>query len=244
MNNRYFPGSFKAEVKNRLFIFPFAGGGASVFSKWQKLFSSTEVIAAQYPGRETRIKEKPIENMGTLITELFENIKPIISDSIPYFLFGHSLGTKVAYELALRIQNSACYQPRGLIIAAGKAPCLRENNPIHKLSDNDFIREIGRFSATPNSILQSKELMDVFLPTLRADFKLDETYHRSNVQKVNLPILALMGEDDSELTIEELLMWENYTSCEFTYKKAAGAHMFIITSQEDTAKIIWEYISL
>jgi len=234
----------KGEVKNRIFILPFAGGGASAFSKWQKLFNSTEIIAAQYPGRETRIKEKPIENMDTLVSELFEDIKPIISDSIPYFLFGHSLGTKVAYELALRIQNSEYYQPRGLIIAAGKAPCLKENNPIHQLNDNDFIREIGRFSVTPNSILQSKELMGVFLPMLRADFKLDETYHRSDVQKVNLPILALMGEDDPELTINELLMWRDFTSHEFTYKKAAGAHMFVITNQEDVAKIIREYISL
>jgi len=243
MSNQYFIRAFEEKAKSILFLFPYAGGGASVYNQWQKFFVNTEVIAAQYPGRETRIKERPIENMRILVTELFDSIKPIISETVPYYLFGHSLGTKVVYELALLIQKSGLNQPSGLIIAAGKAPCLKEDNPIHQLDDNDFINEIGRFSATPTSILQSKELIGVFLPMLRADFKLDETYHRSNVEKVNVPILALMGTNDPELTIDELLMWKDYTNCGFTCKSVTGTHMFIISNQEAVINTLHEFIN-
>lgn len=244
MSNQYFIRTFEGKAKSRLFLFPYAGGGASVFNQWQKFFVNTEVIAAQYPGRETRIKERPIENMGILVTELFDSIKPIISETVPYYLFGHSLGTKVVYELALLIQKSGLKQPSGLIIAAGKAPCLKENNPIHQLEDNDFINEIGRFSATPTTILQSKELIGVFLPMLRADFKLDETYHRISVERVNVPILTLMGTNDPELTIDELRMWEDYTNCGFTCKSVTGAHMFIVSNQEAVINTLREFINI
>lgn len=243
MSNQYFIKTFEGKAKSRLFLFPYAGGGASVFNQWQKFFVNTEVIAAQYPGRETRIKERPIENMGILVTELFDSIKPIIKETVPYYLFGHSLGTKVVYELALLIQKSGLNQPSGLIIAAGKAPCLKENNPIHQLDNNDFINEIGRFSATPTTILQSKELIGVFLPMLRADFKLDETYHRNNIDKINVPILTLMGTNDPELTIEELLMWKDYANCGFTCKSITGAHMFIISNQETVINTLQEFIN-
>lgn len=116
MKNQYFTNSYEKTKKNKIFIFPYAGGGASAFKGWQEEFDYTEILAAQYPGREIRIKEKPIDNLEFLVREVFNDIKPLISDNIPYFLFGHSLGTKTVYELALLIQKSNLpFQPSGVI---------------------------------------------------------------------------------------------------------------------------------
>ena len=63
---------FRVSYKNidsecgRLFVFPYAGGGASVFRNWQKEFKDINVFAAQYPGREDRIAEDPIKNFHEL----------------------------------------------------------------------------------------------------------------------------------------------------------------------------------
>ena len=243
MSNPYFVRTFKGAARNRLFLFPYAGGGASAFHSWQKHFTDTEILPAHYPGRETRIKERPLESLTLLVEELWAGMEPLLRDGTPYYLFGHSLGTKVAYELALLIQqrNLPC-QPEGMIIAAGKAPCLKETHPIHQLNDAHFIREIGRFSATPPSILASPQLMGLFLPTLRADFRLDETYHRREIEKVKCPILTLMGEQDPELTLDELLMWRNYTQGDFAVQTVAGAHMFILTNKEAVLRILQDYL--
>lgn len=244
MKSRYFAASCQQQKRNKIFIFPYAGGGASAFKNWQDEFDDTEILAAQYPGRENRIKEEPVDNLDLLVKEVFNDIKPLINDGIPYFLFGHSLGTKVAYELALLIQKSNLpYQPKGVIISAGKAPCFKEKNPIHELDTANFIREISRFSGTPKEILGTRSLMDVFMPMLRADFKMDETYQRETAEKINCPVLALMGTVDPELTLEELLTWREYTNKEFIYKSVEGAHMFINTYRAMAIDAIRDFIN-
>lgn len=245
MKSRYFTTDNKIFKKNKIFIFPYAGGGASAFRNWQKEFDNTEIIAAQYPGRETRVKDQLIDNMEVLVREVFEDIKKLISGDTPYFLFGHSLGTKVAYELALLIQKSpSLIQPSGLIISAGKAPCYKEVNPIHKLDNTNFAERVSKIEGTPKEILENKAWLEFFIPMLRADFKMDELYHREKAEKINCPILALMGTQDSELTLEELLMWREYTNGEFSYISVEGGHMFINTNQSRVISAISEFIEV
>ena len=188
----------------RLIMFPYAGGGASVFRKWGKLFSNIRLYAVQYPGRENRMSEEPIKDFDILINEVFKNLIKIIDDDRPYYLFGHSLGTKLVYELTLRIMNDSMKKPSGIIVSGGKAPCFKEENPIYHLDDIDFIKGINRYSGTPEEIIQNIEIMKIFLPMLRADFMIDETYQRKEIEKIDIPILGLMGTDDEEFKIEEL----------------------------------------
>ena len=182
----------------RLIMFPYAGGGASVFRKWGKLFSNIRLYAVQYPGRENRMSEEPIKDFDILINEVFKNLIKIIDDDRPYYLFGHSLGTKLVYELTLRIMNDSMKKPSGIIVSGGKAPCFKEENPIYHLDDIDFIKGINRYSGTPEEIIQNIEIMKIFLPMLRADFMIDETYQRKEIEKIDIPILGLMGTDDEE----------------------------------------------
>lgn len=89
-----------------LFIFPFAGGGVSAFRKWKDEFEDIKLLVAQYPGREYRFSEKAISDINILVDNLFEDMKENFDFRKPYYLFGHSMGTKIVYELALRIKNS------------------------------------------------------------------------------------------------------------------------------------------
>lgn len=227
----------------RLIMFPYAGGGASVFRKWGKLFSNIRLYAVQYPGRENRMSEEPIKDFDILINEVFKNLIKIIDDDRPYYLFGHSLGTKLVYELTLRIMNDSMKKPSGIIVSGGKAPCFKEENPIYHLDDIDFIKGINRYSGTPEEIIQNIEIMKIFLPMLRADFMMDETYQRKEIEKIDIPILGLMGTDDEEFKIEELKKWEEYTTKDFKYRYIEGGHMFINTNTELVAKEISSFIN-
>ncbi|WP_222702840.1 thioesterase II family protein [Fusobacterium necrophorum] len=227
----------------RLIMFPYAGGGASTFRKWEKLFCDVRLYAVQYPGRENRMSEEPIKDFDILLDEVYKNLINIINNDTPYYLFGHSLGTKLVYELTLRIMNDNMKNPSGIIVSGGRAPCFKEENPIYHLDDIDFIKGINRYSGTPEEIIQNIEIMKIFLPMLRADFMIDETYQRKEIEKIDIPILGLMGTDDKELKIEELKKWEEYTTKDFKYRYIEGGHMFINTSTELVAKEISSFIN-
>ncbi|KYM54403.1 thioesterase [Fusobacterium necrophorum subsp. funduliforme] len=224
-------------------MFPYAGGGASTFRKWEKLFCDVRLYAVQYPGRENRMSEEPIKDFDILLDEVYKNLINIINNDTPYYLFGHSLGTKLVYELTLRIMNDNMKNPSGIIVSGGRAPCFKEENPIYHLDDIDFIKGINRYSGTPEEIIQNIEIMKIFLPMLRADFMIDETYQRKEIEKIDIPILGLMGTDDKELKIEELKKWEEYTTKDFKYRYIEGGHMFINTSTELVAKEISSFIN-
>lgn len=222
----------------KLILFPYAGGGASIFRNWKEFFKDIKLYAAQYPGRENRMSETPINEFNILLEKIFEEFKVVISDNKPYYLFGHSLGTKIVYELALKIISNGLPQPKGIIVSAGRAPCYKEKKPIYNLDDREFIKEINRFSGTPIEIIENIEIMSLFIPMLRADFIIDETYVNENITKLDIPIHGFMGTEDKELTIKEFKKWKDYTNREFTYTYIEGGHMFINTNTEEVTNEI------
>ncbi len=230
------------ESKCIIFIFPYAGGGVSSFKNWGDQFMFNKVYFAQYPGRENRFSEKAISNIDILVKELFENMKEIFDFKSPYYFFGHSMGTKIAYELALKIKENGLSNPDGIIISAGRAPCYKEPNPIYHLDDEEFIEGLRRYDGTPNEILDNKDLIGIFLPTLRADFMIDEAYQDIAGKKLESKILGLMGDIDEEMELEELLKWQDYTTKDFSYKYIEGKHMFVNTSSESVIKAIKEFV--
>lgn len=216
----------------KLFIFPYAGGGVSSFREWKNYFNDYALFVAQYPGRENRFNEKPITEFHSIIDNLYESVLKHISKDTIYYFFGHSFGAKVLYELLVRFKKNLINMPRGIIVSASRAPCYKEKNPIHCMDDYSFVEELKRFSSIPSEIVENFNIMKNFIPCLRADFTLDETYFNSDVLKIDVPILALMGRYDKELTLEELLKWKEYTSKDFFCEHIDGEHMFIHTHMQ------------
>lgn len=227
----------------RLFCFPYAGGGASVFRKWQNDFDGIEVYPVQYPGRENRIMENSISDMNVLVSNIYDELKEIIEEC-PFMMFGHSLGTKVVYELAIKIHKEKKIWPKGIIVSAGKAPDLKEENPISHLEDEQFIKElVRRYSSIPPEIAANKELMNVFLPMLRADFIMDEKYTNTKKYKLGCPVMGLMGIYDPEMTLDELNRWKEFTEGKFYYKCIKGKHMFINDNRSEVVDLIKDFTS-
>ena len=80
-------------------------------------------------------------------------------------------------------------------------------------------------------ILQNRDLMEVFLPILRADFAVDETYVYYKDNSLNCPISAFGGTEDKEANREELDAWRQHTLGSFTLQMFHGDHFFIKSSQ-------------
>ena len=115
---------------------------------------------------------------------------------------------------------------RHLIVSGSRPPHIPEPNPICNLPKREFIRELTRFAGTPKEILGNEEMMNFFIPLLRADFEMDEKYLRKNKVKLECSINAFCGENDTEATETDMQEWGEYTS-DFALEVFAGDHFFI-----------------
>lgn len=226
------------QAQVRLFCFPYAGGSAFVFRTWPTdLPCPVEICAVQLPGRENRLNEPAFTRLVTLLPPLEQALKPYLD--VPFAFFGHSMGALISFELArlLRRQNSAT--PIGLFVSACRAPHMaRRNPPIHQLPDAPFMEELRRLNGTPVEVLQHDELMELVLPTLRADFAVYETYTYTAEEPLDCPILAFGGMQDTEVSLDELVAWREQSRRTFRLKMFDGDHFFLHQARSSILEVI------
>jgi surfactin synthase thioesterase subunit len=211
----------------RLFCFPYAGGGASIFRTWpQRLPPDIEVCAIQLPGREDRFLETPFDKLSSLIEALVGVLDPYLD--FPFAFFGHSFGSLIAFELTRRLRRQKAPCPLQLFVSGSRAPQIPDPDPpMHQLPDAEFIEELRRFNGTPKTALENSELMELFLPLLRSDIHLGETYVYSTEAPLDCPITAFGGLEDEEVSREELAGWSEQTRSRFRMHMFPGDHFYL-----------------
>ncbi len=211
----------------RLFCFSYAGGNASTYRDWYKrLPDDVEVCSIQLPGRGSRFKERAHTSLNSLLDGLFDAIQPHIG--VPFVFFGHSMGAQVAFELARKLRDSGARLPACLIVSGRRGPHRPpRNKPIYNLPEHEFREEIRRLNGTPEEALGNPELMEIISPILRADCQVVETWHYQPSQPIDVPVLALGGIKDSQVSVEDLEDWRSVTNGPFTLQLFSGDHFFI-----------------
>jgi len=215
----------------RLFCLPYAGGGSSAYRDWQAGFPpEIEVCPVQLPGRENRFLEPPATSMPILVRDLANGLGPFLDR--PFALFGHSLGALVVFELCHELRSMGQPVARHLFVSAHRAPHLPDRRPpIHHLPDDAFVAELRRLNGTPEEVLGNSELMELVLPTLRADFTISETYRWTWRPPLDCPITVFGGRNDSETTPAELEAWRTHTRGALRVELLPGAHFFLHDSR-------------
>lgn len=211
----------------RLFCFPYAGGGALIYRTWAEgLPGSVEVCPVQLPGRENRLSETPFRRLSTLADAVATSI--IKYTDKPFAFFGHSMGAKLAFEVARRLRREGNCQPVHLFVSGSSAPHLPETGrPLHELPKELFIEELRRLNGTPKEVLDHPELMDLVIPMLRADFEMVQTYTYTEEVPLGCPITAFGGLEDVEVPRTELAAWSEHTRAAFTVRMFPGDHFFL-----------------
>jgi medium-chain acyl-[acyl-carrier-protein] hydrolase len=175
--------------------------------------------------------EPPFSELPPLVEALAQALVPLLDK--PFALFGCSLGSLIAFELArwLRIHHET--RPVRLFVAAAAAPQIpRSGYPIHNLPENEFLAKIRSLNGTPRELLNHKEFLDIVLLSLRADFRLYENYRYSSEVPLTCPISAYGGMNDGNVKHCELEKWRDQTSASFSIRKFPGGHFFLRTAQE------------
>lgn len=215
-----------ADPAVRLFCLPYAGGSTAVFRGWaEELPPAVQVCALQLPGRDTRTAELPYRRLSALVDDLCDALVPLLDR--PFAVFGHSMGALLGFELVRELRRRDAPLPARLFLAAFRAPDLPNPNiRIHHLPD-EVIKAVLAKEGTPRNVLNSDELMNALLPTLRADFELCDTYQFDWETPLPIPMDVFGGLHDVRVGRADLEGWQAQASREFRLTMLPGPHLFI-----------------
>jgi medium-chain acyl-[acyl-carrier-protein] hydrolase len=229
----------RPQAQFRLFCFPFAGVGAANFRTWPNYFpAEVEVCTIQLPGRDDRLREKPYSDLPSLVEALAVGVGPSLT--MPYAFFGHSMGALIAYELTRAFRRKGLTMPTHLFVSARRAPHLPSSEPpCHQLPNDAFVKTlVSRYNGIPPAVLAEPELMQLFLPILRADFTLLETYRHIAEESIPQPITIFGGLSDQLVSRSELVAWKDLTTGATDVHMMPGGHFFLQTSQAAVLSIV------
>ncbi|MFE2289614.1 thioesterase II family protein [Streptomyces sp. NPDC059452] len=208
----------------RLFCFPYAGGGSSLFRLWSDhVDEGIEVCPVLLPGREERFSEPPWTSMEELVPSLAESLAPWFDK--PFAFFGHSLGGQIAFALSRYLCERGGPRPRRIFVSG----CAPHGAPVmrHTLPDEEFLSEVRKMNGAPPGALDNPEIVALVLPTLRADFTLAETSSVPSGAVVPIPLTAFAGTEDPEAPIGRVEEWARHTGSDFDAHELQGDHFFL-----------------
>jgi medium-chain acyl-[acyl-carrier-protein] hydrolase len=211
----------------RLFCLPHAGSGAAGFYRWKRLLPEPiRVCPVLPPGREVRLAETPLLRIEQVVDGLQAEVGPLLRET-PYAIFGHSMGALLAFEWARRIAEHGLPEPHMLFVSGRNAPRISARRVLHRLPDEAFVEALQhRYGGVPDGFLEDAELREVFLPILRADLEVVETYAFEAGGALRCPVMSLAGEQDGSVSEIGLAAWAETTSGPFSSRRIMGDHFF------------------
>jgi medium-chain acyl-[acyl-carrier-protein] hydrolase len=216
----------------RLFCFPYAGGSPAAFSSWPALLGRDyEVCAFSLPGRGARMREAHLCSLHEILQSAYDNIQPLLD--LPFMFLGHSMGALIAFELARLLHRRRNKLPRVLFVSGALAPQTPWKKKTFDLPRDEFLDEVYRLNGIPEELIREKGFIDMFLPALRADFRICQTYKFSPGELLPVPIHVFGGLDDPDISKKDLEGWAEHTSCGSSLMLLPGDHFFITTSPQE-----------
>ncbi|MBT9332221.1 thioesterase II family protein [Paracidobacterium acidisoli] len=223
----------------RLFCFPYAGGAPASFFSWAELLGpEIEVVCVQPPGRGARFIEPGYTGLDAMADEATQALSAWRDR--PFAFYGHSLGAWVAFEVMRRLRMDGRRQPAHFFAGASRPPHLGPLTPaIRNMTDEGFLEAIqNRYAGIPAEVRAEPELLQMFLPVLRADFTAYETYLCSEAAPLQTPMTVLTGAEDRLVTPEITRQWERHAGGGFAMQILPGDHFFLNTSRDALLEVI------
>lgn len=215
-----------ARQRCSLLVLPHAGGNAHGYADWrERLPDDVRLLIGQYPGRGARFSEELPACLDDLAAPV---VAALPADADELVVLGHSMGSLVAFEVT-RMLAAAGRTPRELIVSACRAPYLDNPSVVlpERLSDDELVAAIKERGGTDNGILDEPELREIVLPSIRADFAIDDVYRfTGELPAVPCPVTVLGGETDPVAPPEMLTGWSRVTTGRVDREHFPGGHFY------------------
>ena len=228
----------------RIICFPSAGGSATAFRHWSaQIPPAVELLAVQFPGRQKRIKEPPLRDLREAVRELLPAIMSLAES--PSVFFGDCTGSLVAYELIQALAARGTDPPRRLIVSCCRAPNLPPTHaPLFLLDDVALTDKIRALGFAPDWLLNDEPTLKAFLPLLRCDFEMAETYVHRVGNPLAVPITAIAGTRDRITPESDVAAWRTHTTQAFDLVPMEGGHDLAQTRAQELIALVTDAMGI
>ncbi|MBQ2446499.1 MAG: thioesterase [Oscillospiraceae bacterium] len=230
----------------KLFCIPYSGGSSSVYYKWKRLLHSSILLCPlELAGRGRRMKEPFYESVAQAAEDISSMILSQLQPGEPYAIYGHSMGSLLAYETYFALKAKGAPEPEHIFFSGRKAPQDEsEKSEYYKLPEAEFLNVVFHYGGNTREIMQNRELLDLFVPILRADFKIAEIYeYRDHGSKIQCECTVVNGRSDRSISKPDVVMWSELIEGYCQYRWISGEHFFLSENAEATAKLINEVLA-
>jgi medium-chain acyl-[acyl-carrier-protein] hydrolase len=223
-------------ARRRLYCLPFAGGRPATYRLWpQHLPPDVEVVAVQFPGRESRAEQRPLDSVAEIVVAVHAATGEMqATEPLPFAIFGHSMGALIAYELTVALEQAGGPAPERLFVSGRRPPDELHRGPmIHGLDDDAFLDQMQElYGAVPDVIRNEPDLLALLLPALRADVRAFETYTPIATQRVRCAVHVYGGTHDVHPKPSHLPGWQRLADQPVTVRTFDGDHFYLNTSRD------------
>lgn len=222
-----------------LFCIGFAGSLNTYFYKWNNYIPKKwRLVNIKLKGRDSR--ESYYMNLNECVLHVYSQIIDEMEENSEYFIFGHSMGSIIAYEVTLLLTRNKKKLPK-FIIVSGKNPLIFNDGwDIGNKNDTEIIKFLENLRG--ETIPCRDIYMKYFFPIIKSDLMLIQNYKLSSYHKkfepVDIDILVFNGNKDHMINKDKLYYWNKLTNktCEFYFFE--GNHFYLDSSLKEIIEVI------
>ena len=237
------PGTPAGTGEDTLLLLPHAGGTAQSYAAWAGWFpASLRILAAQYPARASRAREPAAADLHHLVDEILDALDGFTGR---LYVFGHSMGSYVGFELCWRRQSAG--RPPAVFFASGAVPPHRHRpDPVSSeaISDEWLLKLLNTGNGVPDDIMKDPEIMSRALHTLRGDVVLFHNYsYGEQRRRLRIPIVAFGGVQDTLVPAFEIERWREVGAAECATHFVSGEHFYYSENMASLVAAMSEYLA-
>lgn len=235
------PEERPSEPVEALLVVPQAGGGAGVARPLRGACPPTWLVTGVvFGGRESRFADPAPTSLDELVDDVVTAGTELAElTGRPPVLVGQCSGGLLAWLSADRLSARGA-APGGLVVVSRPAPGLAGTLPDVTAPDAEFLADVTRLGGVPEEIAAMPELLELLLPSLRADFAAIGQWTAVDAQRVpprHLPALVLHGDDDPGCTASAVRGWsEHLPGCRIN--RVPGTHFLLGATPRGVAEEI------
>lgn len=220
-----------------LYCLPCAGASATMYLRWRRVVPAwINVVPVELPGRGMRLGEPLVEDYQTLVNQFCDEIAH--GTGRPWGIFGHSMGALLAYGITSRLQALGVSMPMMLFASASPAPSLRDPDRFPDTScDIALTADLRKQGGTPQEVFDNPELLRLTLDTLRADYRVCESFDYRPNPPLAVPIQVFAGRHD-DIEPRRIGAWCDEAGGKFALHWFDGGHFFIREHEREVLRIV------